>query len=156
MSVFNLGEFYTRKEISKVVGGGVQIYMPHLNNKVRCVCIQAKLNPSFYEYLHSKYNLPENIEAVLIGKGEGIEHAANLIKNQPKEPLPTFLKKEANQWEYIGEYMYFGHTGNNKSVIAEYAEHTERPDEIVDVVFLQKHEKKAKLVLVKKAEKKAA
>jgi hypothetical protein len=89
--MFEVGVSYTRDEIHARVGGSVQSYLPHVGGKVVAACLRLDTNP----------NAPE---VILVGSGEGIEHAAELLVAQPT-PLPIFLKRDPGEWEYVGDYF---------------------------------------------------
>ncbi len=135
---FMLNETYSRGEIHDKVGGHVQNYMPHRNGKVRCICVKHELNPSFDDFLRSHCDLPEGVRAILVTKGDGIEHGASLLMNQFKEKIPVFVKKESHKWEFIGEYTFFGQTGSYGKILEEYSKNSKiDAEEMVNVLFIK-------------------
>jgi hypothetical protein len=82
---------YTRTEIRGLVGGGgVMEYLPSRGNEILAGCFRTELNP-------------EAPRIVLVGKGPRIERAAELLVEQGN-PVPVFLKRSVNEWEYVGHW----------------------------------------------------
>ena len=90
MREFQRGESYTRAEIHAAVGGGLQDYLPHRDGRVVAACLSPELNP-------------EAPRVVLPGRGPEIQRWAEVFAKQ-REPVPTFLKRGSNDWEYVGDY----------------------------------------------------
>jgi hypothetical protein len=90
MPEFHQGESYTRAEIHKALGGGVQDYLPHRDGQVVAACLSPQLNP-------------DAPEVVLPGLGPEIQRWAERFAEQ-RESVPTFLKRGTNDWEYVGNY----------------------------------------------------
>ena len=90
MTEFLQGESYTRSQIHKAVGGGVQDYLPHQAGKVVAACLNPDLNP-------------DAPEVVLPGRGPEIQRWAETFAKQ-SDAVPTFLKRGTNDWEYVGNY----------------------------------------------------
>lgn len=82
------GESYTRKDISKVLGGGTQNYLPHKNQHVVCGCFRTDLNPRAPWEI-----LPANTDDK--------KRWAEVFASQ-QEAIPIFLKRGSNRWEYRG------------------------------------------------------
>lgn len=96
--MFTIGQHYTRDEIHDRVGGSKQSYLPTLNGAVVAACLTQALNP----------RAPE---VVLCGRGPRIAEAGDLLAAQ-SEPVPVFLKRAVNRWEYRGRYRCAAsHTG---------------------------------------------
>lgn len=87
-NVFQLGRFYSRKEIAKHLGGGTQNYLPHKGKHVVCGCFRRDLNP-------------EAPSKVLPGNSDDKRRRANKFADQP-EAVPVFLKQASTRWEYVG------------------------------------------------------
>jgi hypothetical protein len=87
---FELGESYTRAEISARLGGSLQSYLPRRAGRVVCGCFNPVDNPE----------LPD---IVLPGSGPEIEAAAAEYRKQ--YPVPIFLKVVTNCWRYVGNYQ---------------------------------------------------
>jgi hypothetical protein len=94
LASFRKGEYYTRKEINGVLGGGVQDYLPHKDGAVVCACVTPEMNP----------HLPDVIN---IGQGEQIPRWARVFAAQ-KEYVPMFVKRSPSKWEYIVDYRVIG------------------------------------------------
>jgi hypothetical protein len=43
LASFRKGQYYTRKEINGVLGGGVQDYLPHKDGAVVCSCVTPEM-----------------------------------------------------------------------------------------------------------------
>jgi hypothetical protein len=88
--MFRIGGRYTRREIHAELGGSIQSYLPHREGRVVAACLRLDTNP-------------DAPNVILPGRGEGIEHAADMLTNQDS-PVPTFLKRSGGAWEYVGDY----------------------------------------------------
>ena len=86
--MFTIGSEYSRDEIHAVLGGSKQAYLPTVGGQVVAVCVKPELNP----------RAPS---VVLCGKGPIIAAAGAALARQPG-PLPVFLKRGVNRWEYKG------------------------------------------------------
>ncbi|MEJ8847006.1 DUF6697 family protein [Variovorax rhizosphaerae] len=87
--MFEIGGEYSRDEIHEALGGSKQAYLPTVGGKVVAVCVKPNLNP----------RAPS---VVLCGRGPIIA-AAGAALAQQREPLPVFLKRGVNRWEYCGK-----------------------------------------------------
>jgi hypothetical protein len=94
--MFQQGNLYTREQISKVVGGSRQAYLPTKGGQVVAICLIPNYNPC----------APDEI---LPGVGRIVEHSADLLVAQ-QNALPTFLKRNNKEWEYVGIYRAVGCT----------------------------------------------
>lgn len=90
MNVFKKGDYYTRNEIHKFIGGGVQDFLPHKDGVVICACVTSEMNP----------HLPD---VILVGQGAQVPRWARVFAEQ-KEYIPLFVKRASSNWEYIGNY----------------------------------------------------
>jgi hypothetical protein len=88
--MFERGTLYTRGEINARLGGSVQSYLPHIGGIVRAACLRLDTNP-------------DAPRIILAGTGTGIEYAAEILIAQRTE-VPMFLKRDINEWEYVGDY----------------------------------------------------
>jgi hypothetical protein len=88
MNVFIEGSCYTRKQISRRLGGGTQDFLPHSRKHVVCGCFKRKFNP----------NAPKEI---LPGKTDNKQRWAQQFYEQG-EAVPIFVKQTRNHWEYVG------------------------------------------------------
>jgi transcriptional regulator with XRE-family HTH domain len=90
--MFELGTMYTRKKIADLVGGGDhESYLPNLNGRVLAACLRLDQNPGA-PYI------------ILPASGDRRERAAELLTRQ-REPVPMFLKRGTDEWEYIGDFV---------------------------------------------------
>lgn len=91
-----LGQRYSRREISKMVGGSTVAYLPYKDGEVLCGCFDPsrRLNPG----------APEE---VLFGSGPIVEETAEMIYRQGT-PIPIFIYRASAQWEYVGNYRCIG------------------------------------------------
>ncbi len=114
---FQLGQMYTRQEISEVLGGSVQLYLPHVNGRVVCGCFDPteKMNPDAPEEVLFGEPYPTPV----------IDKAATMVFEQGRNcnAIPVFLKRSANQWEYVGEYLCIGITRDERVVRRKSLEH---------------------------------
>lgn len=90
MSELQVGETYSRIEISKMLGGDTQSYLPISKEAVVCACLTMEQNP-------------DAPDIVLVGKGKQIAKAAQLFLEQ-SWTVPLFIKQRENEWEYRGNY----------------------------------------------------
>lgn len=88
--MFEAGCCYSRKQIHDEVGGSIQSYLPTANGKVVCVCVTKELNPGT-PFL------------ILVGNGIIRISSARLFASQVT-PVPVFIKRVINKWEYIGNF----------------------------------------------------
>ena len=86
--MFDIGTDYTRRQIHEALGGSVQSYLPTAHGRVVCACLRTDINP-------------QAPSVVLVGRGERIEHAGDILASQ-REPIPVFLKRISNAWTYRG------------------------------------------------------
>lgn len=103
--MFELGTTYTREEIHAQVRGNLRSYLPHVGGRVVAACLRLDMNP-------------DAPCVILVGDGEGIEHAADLLKNQ-RESVPTFLKRGAGEWEYVGEFVAHRYSHDPEEIAAQ-------------------------------------
>lgn len=88
---FKKSRLYTRDEIYSEVGGGSkQSYLPNKNGNVLCACLNQRENPSA-PFI------------ILAGKGPEIQRSSVMLCDQ-KGPIPVFVKRNVNEWEYMGMY----------------------------------------------------
>ena len=124
MTVWAIGNRYSRAEIHSRLGGGVQDYLPHRDGEVVCGCFSPKLNPAAPQI-------------ILPGNGPGIKKWAEVFAEQPHF-VPVFLKRATNEWEYAGDYRVKRRT-EDPNEIAQHAKRTGRND-ISQVLFLEQSE----------------
>jgi hypothetical protein len=119
--MFHRGCCYTRAEIHDQLGGGVQEYLPHVDGRVVCVCITLSKNPDAPAVL-------------LVGNKPDVQRYGRVLAKQ-RGPLPVFVKRGSNKWEYQGDYVV---TESSKSppVIEQWAARAGREGEVTLVVFM--------------------
>jgi hypothetical protein len=119
--MFDQGRCYTRLEIHDQLGGGLQEYLPHVDGRVVCVCVTRELNPDAPAVL-------------LVGDSENVQKYGTTLAGE-RNALPVFLKRDVNEWEYLGEYTVTG----SSSAPAEIAERSARAGrrDVTMVVYLQ-------------------
>lgn len=84
------GKSYTRDDIHTLLGGGKQEYLPHVDGRVVCACLKKSMNPG----------IPDKI---LVGDGVNVIRWARVFGEQ-RHFVPVFLKRESNEWVYVGNY----------------------------------------------------
>jgi hypothetical protein len=87
--LFKVGKFYTRNDINAQLGGNKQAYLPTVAGIVVAVCVTRQLNP----------RAPK---VILCGKGPIITSSGAALSKQIS-PLPVFVKRKVNEWEYMGK-----------------------------------------------------
>jgi hypothetical protein len=85
-----LGEFYSREEISRMLGGSSWTYLPRDGGDVVSGCFRTDLNPK----------APNEI---LVGYGKlRVSSAKRLVEQDT--PIPVFIQRASKQWEFVGYY----------------------------------------------------
>jgi hypothetical protein len=108
-----IGHSYTREQISDLLGGSIQAYLPVAGGKVVCGCFNKRDNP----------NAPEEVLFGTAGASIGINRGADLAfeQGQAGEAIPVFLKRGTNDWIYLGEYLCIGLTRDPRVVARKMA-----------------------------------
>ena len=119
---FALGRRYSRDKIFEVLGGNMQAFLPMKDGRVLYGAFKRQLDP-------------EAPHVVLPGDGPEIVKSARTFAQQA-DPVPIFLKHEANQWEYVGLYRVHSFS-ENPAIIARYASRAARTDKVTMVLFLE-------------------
>jgi len=88
--MFKIGSEYTRDEIHGHLGGSKQSYLPTVAGSVVAACVKPEMNPR-----------APNV--VLCGNGPIIRSAGLTLARQ-YDPLPVFIKRGTNRWEYQGKF----------------------------------------------------
>ncbi len=120
--MFQLGQRYNREQIHDLLGGGVQDYLPHKNGEVVCGCFKLDTNP-------------DAPSVILPGNGPSIQKWAKVFREQ-SYPIPIFMKKGINAWEYVGDYQVERWTVNPVE-ISRFARRSGRVD-VTSVLFLKR------------------
>lgn len=88
---FILGKRYSRREIHEKIGGEEQTYLPQKHGRIVCGCFKMGGNPNAPREI-----LPGNVPIVM--------KKATIFCHQI-DPVPVFIKRATNKWEYIGDYV---------------------------------------------------
>ena len=96
---FELNHTYSRKEISELLGGSTQTYLPFKQGQVTCGCFRVE----------EKYN-PDAPEEVMFGcevPQPDVEKVAEMVYAQGLRggAVPIFIYRGDNEWEYVGDYQ---------------------------------------------------
>lgn len=115
------GSVYTRRQIAEELGGGsVQDYLPAKDGKIICACLSQDFDPA--------------APVILVGRGPGVQRQAEIFCGQGTA-VPVFFKKEANQWEYTGDFTC-DHWSEDKETIGTYEDRSGRT-QLTRVIFLK-------------------
>ena len=123
---FVLGKKYTRKEISAVLGGGEMNFLPTHNGHVVCGCFTLDHNP-------------EAPDVVIPGTGKTIEQESEIFCGQ-QNPIPVFIKRHVNGWEYIGDYRAARYSTDPVDIAAHHKGSITPLHEVTRVIYLEKAE----------------
>ena len=118
--MFEHGVSYTRKDIHDQIGGSLQSFLPHVGGRVVAACLRPDYNPDAPDIL-------------LVGTGDGIEHAADMLVAQ-RNPVPTFLKLSTGGWKYVGEHAVV-RSSQDAADLAVQARRSGR-DDITRVIYM--------------------
>jgi hypothetical protein len=130
--VFIVGQKYTRKAISKILGGSEVEYLPTENKRVVCGCFTLDHNP-------------EAPEIIIPGTGKVIEREAKMFCEQD-HPIPIFIKRRPNEWEYVGHYKAVRFTADPQEIAAHHKGSITPMKEVTRVIFLSAVEKWQKVL----------
>lgn len=122
MIAFERHKHYTRSDIHAAVGGSVQAYLPTLGKAVVAACLNPAQNP-------------QAPEVVLVGRGPRIEATAEQFVRQGSA-VPTFVKRQANQWEFVGDYWAVRQCFDSNE-IEHHARTAGRVGDVTSVLFLE-------------------
>lgn len=85
------GDVYRHDYLTSGLEGGFpRFYLPFKGQRVFAAFLTPKLNP-------------DAPDVVLVGRDPNVERAGVIFSRQ-QTPVPTFIKKATNQWEYRGRY----------------------------------------------------
>ena len=118
---FVYGNTYTRMNISAVIGGEPQSYMPRVAGSIVGICVTPEDNP----------NPPK---VILVGKSNDVQERAEQFAKQT-EALPVFVKLDQAKWIYMGLWALEMATAD-PAVIAREAAFVNRKD-VVQVLYLK-------------------
>jgi hypothetical protein len=91
-----LGTSYTRRQIHNMLGGELDTYLPQRDGRIVCGCFVPTYGAN-----------PQAPREILVGDAPKVVEKARLLRRQ-SEPLPVFLKRDTNVWQYIGTYRLKG------------------------------------------------
>lgn len=121
--MFIKGNVYTRQQISAAVGGGTQDCLSHAMNRVVAICLKLDMNP-------------QAPLIMLVGCGRDKERYSEVLcDEQRKEPIPLFIKKTSNVWEFHGHFNVREHS-KSASIIAD-LERTAGRDDVYMVIHFE-------------------
>jgi len=92
VSLFQVGNEYTRRQINIRVGGGLQNALPTVDKVVVAACLHA--DPA-----HN----PDAPDVILCGDSERVSAAGEWLSVQ-SEPIPVFVFNASYRWEYCGQF----------------------------------------------------
>jgi len=122
---FNKKEYYSRKEISEILGGSYQCALPHKNGEVVAGCYDPKMNP----------NAPAE---VLVGKGRDKEKYSRKLAEE-KSVVPIFLKRASARYEFMGKYRATKYSTDIQE-IKDKNKSNRNSDDIAAVLYYEKDE----------------
>jgi len=120
---FQLAKHYMRDEIHEVLGGGTEEYLPTKDGRVICGAFRPDANP-------------DAPMIILPGFGPKIERAAELFASQ-SEAVPVFLKRGANQWQYVGQFRV-KRLSKDPAEVSKHAARANRQHNVSMVLFLER------------------
>ena len=111
---------YTRHEISGMLGGNIQAYLPVVDGRVVCGCFRKE----------EEFNA-DSPEEVVFGRDyvkPQAERAATIVYEQGKggEAIPVFIRRDAAKWEYVGDYRCVGLVTDPAMLARKMAAHPRR------------------------------
>jgi ribosomal protein S27E len=121
---FTIGKKYSRKEISAALGGSEVEYLPTENKSVVCGCFTLEHNP-------------EAPDIVIPGTGKVIEREAKQFCEQ-NYPVPIFIKRRVNEWEYVGDYKAVNHSTAATDIAANHKGSITPLKEVTRVIFMKR------------------
>ena len=124
MSAFALRRLYTRREIADALGGGIQDFLPHTDQRVVCACLVPEYNPD------APY-------VVLPGTGPDIIKWATVFAGQ-RDFIPVFVKRATNAWQYVGRFRVSEKT-TDRDQVTRWEAVSGRSGEISMVLFLEEN-----------------
>jgi len=122
---FIIGIRYTRDEIHDSVGGGSRIsYLPNRDGVILCACLKPDANP-------------DAPHIILPGRGPEIERSAEILCERNRDnAVPVFIKRDRNQWEYVGNFIV-DRDSTSQNDIHMHARRTRRTD-IKRVIYMKR------------------
>jgi hypothetical protein len=93
-------------------------------NRVVCGCFAREHNP-------------EAPDVVIPGTGEVIERTAKLFCEQ-EYPVPLFIKRKVNQWEYVGHYKAVRFSTDPQEIAVHHKGSITPLNKVTRVIFLSR------------------
>lgn len=121
---FTIGKLYSRKEISAALGGSEIEFLPTVNKLVVCGCFTLDHNP-------------EAPAIVIPGTGRIIQREAKQFCDQDY-PIPIFIKRRVNEWEYVGDYKAVRHSTDPAEIAAHHKGSITPLHKVTRIIFLQR------------------
>jgi len=119
---FVIDQCYDREEIHRELGGELDHYLPQKDGNIVCGCFRPDDNP----------RVPDEI---LVGKGVVIQRKAQRFTMQRKY-IPVFIRRDANQWEYMGDYRVHGFL--DKPDVLDRKQREAHRTDVTKVLYLEK------------------
>lgn len=120
-----VGSCYSRRQISQMLGGSIQLFLPTSGGKVVCGCFKRE----------PRWN-PDAPEEVVFGPGPRVEAVAETISRQ-REAIPIFMFAGGSTWEYIGDYECTG-LQTDRSACQEKMKQNPARGEIKGILYFKK------------------
>jgi hypothetical protein len=121
---FEVGNKYSRLQISAAFGGSEVEYLPTKNGRVVCGCLTKKHNP-------------EAPDIIIPGTGPIIESEARLFCEQDY-PVPIFIKQQPGEWVYVGDYRVDRFSTDPAEIAAHHKGSITPLNEVTRVIFLKR------------------
>lgn len=125
-----LNKVYTLKEIQEAFGLHRSFAFWNKKKEVSAFTLNPDMNPSVKDYTKA-----ETLK-ILVAKGPLRE--SNIKRILLNRSYPVFIKKDANQWKYIGDYNCCGFTTNQLEIAPSLRGLEKQLDKIVCVITLEK------------------
>jgi hypothetical protein len=87
-----LGTSYTRRQIHNMLGGELDTYLPQRDGRIVCGCFVPTYGAN-----------PQAPHEILVGNAPKVIEKARILRRQ-SDPVPVFLKRDINAWQYVGTY----------------------------------------------------
>lgn len=123
MSLFQVGNEYTRRQINVRVGGGMQNALPTVNKVVVAVCLHD-------DTTHN----PDAPQVILCGISERVSAAGEWLSAQP-EPVPVFTFSAPHRWEYRGQFRVAS-SSTHGAEFGKWVSHGSRPASLISRVII--------------------
>jgi hypothetical protein len=126
------GDVFTRRDIAALFGGNARAFLPRLSSgEIVAGCFDPKVNPRApHEVLvHSSPNAVANAKRLM----------------RMASPVPVFIKREPNVWEYRGRFRAVRYSTDKRLLAARiyeirprvYEKHVREYGEMRGILFLE-------------------